>query len=1016
MYKSQQQQAPPPPRCFSKPPVCLAVVLGSLCAASAPAQIDANLLEEVLITAQRVEQSVQDVPIAVTAVTEEMLEARQIVSPSDLQFNTPNLSFSATNFGSFSVSIRGIGRLVTASSGEAGVSTHVNEIPLVTNLNAIEWYDVKRVEILRGPQGTLFGRNATGGAINMVTNLPDPEGTTGFIDAEVGDYSHRRVKGAFNYVIGDNLAVRIAGMTLERDGYIDNLAYKQVGLDGNTLSGIDDDIDGRDLYTYRLTGRWNTERSDIWVMYSRFHEDDDKARITNQVCKTNDLPVNGCDANAFGLEGIHLGSSTGGIFGGLNGALPLGDPGNNVPGSLVNYNYPRPTLRSLREMHTDFEPIFEQDEEFFAFGASLGLDNYTLSLQGAYQEAEYLARQDYNMDVGPTLEATAANPSGLWPTSDTAGGAGEDWTRSDCNFQDGTAGIFGGCVHNSDQTRIFAFDQSSSEREAWTLEAKVQSNHDGRFNVVAGVSAYENEAFGDYYVNANTLDLVGNYGVGALSFPPLYPTMFNATGNPKGTNQADGWAIFGELYFNFTDDITLTAGLRYNEDNKDVSDSSVLFNALNLNTILGGSLGPDPFWLRTGLINFVFGAPLTPDNDKLIEFWGATDAFAAANTTAPISAARLAATQLVGLVPGFGEDRFVTDSPDTAKFDETTGRIGIDWALNEDSMVYAFFSRGYKPGGFNPPINPAFQADSDFTFDSEKIDAFEIGSKNILLNSRLQLNASVFVYDYTGLQINRIANNTSLNDNIDADIWGVELEGFWSPESLPALAIDFAFSHLDTSVDGAASIDPTNRTAGDDSWIMLKNIDPGSLTGVAYPAKTAEVLPLVDAALAADAALSDTNGLTVPGTTYPNGIPAYFSRLFLDANGATTSNGLETDIDGNSLPNAPENTAHLGAQYSWDVSMLQGIITARWDYYWQDDSYAREFNTRGDKIDSWDQHNASVMYESHNQTWQVRAWVRNIDDEDNVTGHYLTSDTSGFYRNYFLTEPRIYGLSVRASF
>jgi len=770
------------------------------------------------------------------------------------------------------------------------------------------------------------------------------------------------------------------------------------------------------LYTFRVTGRYANDDVDIWLMYSKFSEDDDKARITNQVCKTNVLPVDGCEANSFGLQGAHLGSTTGGIFGGLNGALPLGDAGATNPNTLVNYNYPRPIMNSLRDMHTDFEPVFENDEEFWAFGASFEVSDYTLSLQGAYQENTYLARQDFAMDVGATLEPTAANPAGLWPTSDTAGDAGDDWTSSQCNYQDGTFGIFGGCVVDVDQRRLFAFDQSDSESEGWNIEAKIQSNYEGSFNFVLGASTYDNESYGDYYVNANTLDLVAVYGVAALGFPPLYPGSFNATGNPSGNNKADGWAAFGEVYYNITDAIKLTVGVRYNEDNKTVSDSGVLFDSLDLNAALGGILGADPLWIRPDFVNFTLGAPLGPDADKLVEFWDATDAFAAASATGPLSPERLDATQLVGLVSGFGEARFVTGSADKVEFDETTGRIGLDWTLSENSMVYAFFNRGYKPGGFNPPINPAFQATSDFTFGSETVDSFEIGSKNLLLDNRMQLNASVFIYDYSDLQIARIANNTSLNDNIDADIWGVEIEGFWSPDFLPALALDFAYSHLKAEVDGARSIDPTNRIAGNDDWIMLKNIDPGSLTAVSYPAIIAEVLPLVDAALAVNAALSDVNGQTVPGTTYPNGIPSYFSRSWLDDNGATTSNGLESDIDGNSLPNSPENTAHLGVQYTWELAMLKGTIAARWDYYWQDDSYSREFNTQGDEIDSWDQHNASVTYVSDSGTWQVKGWVRNIADDDNVTGHYLSSDTAGFYRNYFLTDPRIYGLSVRASF
>ena len=98
------------------------------------------------------------------------------------------------------------------------------------------------------------------------------------------------------------------------------------------------------------------------------------------------------------------------------------------------------------------------------------------------------------------------------------------------------------------------------------------------------------------------------------------------------------------------------------------------------------------------------------------------------------------------------------------------------------------------------------------------------------------------------------------------------------------------------------------------------------------------------------------------------------------------------------------------------MDIAAGRLTFRWDYYWQDDTYAREFNTVGDEIDSWDQHNISMLYESNDGQWEGRLFVRNVEDEDNVTGHYLTSDTSGYFRNYFLTEPRIYGASVRYNF
>jgi len=187
------------------------------------AEGDSASIEEVIVTARRTEESLQDVPIAVTAFSEEGIQARQIIQTSDIQMNVPNVSFTNTNFGSNSFSIRGIGRLVTAGSGEAGVSSHVNDIPITGNLITTEFYDMQRLEILRGPQGTLFGRNATGGVVNFITRKPDMESLNGYVEAELGNYNHKRTRMAINLPLSDSLAVRVAATSLERDGFTENL-------------------------------------------------------------------------------------------------------------------------------------------------------------------------------------------------------------------------------------------------------------------------------------------------------------------------------------------------------------------------------------------------------------------------------------------------------------------------------------------------------------------------------------------------------------------------------------------------------------------------------------------------------------------------------------------------------------------------------------------------------------------------------------------------------------------------
>ena len=1030
-------------------------------------------IDELIVTAQRLEESVQDVPIAVTALTEEMLADQQIINPSDLQLNAPNVAFTATNFGGSSFSIRGIGSLVIGRTGEPGVSAHLNEIAVPNNLNATEFFDMERVEVLRGPQGTLFGRNATGGVVNFVTRKPELGVTNGFLDLETGAYGHLRWKGVLNLPAGEQFAARFSGFQLRRDGYVKNLAYGQLDDNGNPVPGIKEDADGRDIWALRATFAWMpTDRLQAWLLYSVFKENDDRMRISNQVCVRNPLPTTGCLPNEFGFESPHLGATTAGIFAGLAGALPLGAPEGT-------YAFPRPTIRGFRETHTDFQPVFDQQEHLVSAGMSYEFDKFDVSIVGAQHTSDYLSRQDYGMDVNASLRPTAANPTGIWPVSEPAGRSGAEWRDDDCNLNNGTSGVSGGCIFRAaPRNRVFAYDQLDDKSDFWTAEVKLRTLFDGRYNFLFGLNTQETKSHGGYYVLANTLDLVTI--APPSTFPgALYPGFFFNSNDPDHGATSETTSMFGEFYYNFSDRLKFTTGLRLNNDEKTTSDTSALANAIDVNGALGGLItGGRPLWLRVSLFtemaNIAGGGAtgLSTSATRLLEYNKASGVYAehgpaaigvvaaigAANqlsrairagqlplaavsgavaalrlpplfqatvlalltnqaaTDPGLVAGRAALAAIAGAVPpvpAFGETRFITGSPTEASWEELSGRIGFDYQLDNGTLIYGFFSRGYKPGGFNPAIPAEFQDTSAFTFDPEAVNAFEVGVKGAFADGRLQTNVSGFIYQYSGLQVTRIRNNSSINDNVDANLMGLEVEALWRPERLPGLAVDFGYGFLNSEVDGSKSMDPVNRTAGNDDYVLLNNIDPGAATGVNYIARKSQITAAV-----VRAAIQNGATIPAPGTLYPANaagvaIPVYMSRNFLNRIGVETLDGLLVNLDGNQLPNAPEHTVKIGVAHSW---ALDGgaTITGRWDYYWQSQSYAREFNSVGDEIDSWSQHNVSAIYE--NGRWQVRAWVRNILDDDNVTGKYLTSDTSGFFRNYFLTEPRIYGVSLRMDF
>lgn len=997
--------------------IALACSPAALSQQSDDSQPRASLIDEILVTAQRREQSVQDVPIAVSAFSATAMEDRQIVSTSDIQMNAPNVSYTNTNFGGSNLSIRGIGTLLIAASADSGVSVHMNDVAMSTNLPANEFFDMERVEILRGPQGTLFGRNATGGVMNMITAKPNFDGVSGNVDLEMGNYNHQRLKGVLNLPVTDSLALRFAGMTLERDGYTDSLAH-------GIVPGAPEELDDRDLHAFRITGLWDlNENVTAWGLYSRFKEDDNRLRITNQVCKATELPTLGCEANEFGTERPHVGTTTGGLFGGLIGALPLGV--NDPAHPEWELAYPqRPDNVGLREQFTDFDPTYRYTENTFTGGIDFRFEDYTVGLLGGYQRTNYLTQQDYSMDAGLMLNGINGNEP-YYPVSDVSGGLYDE----QCNLYNGTLGVPGGCILSTAPTdRFFSYDQSNNESKYWTVELKVRSELEGPFNFQIGANYAKNRSSGDYYVVSNSLDMATLNPVPApLNFPRLYPGVFDSHSSGPGY-EFETRSVFGEAYFDVSEDLRLTAGLRYNKDEKTVQDSAILYNSLSVNDILGGALGTDPQWMRSEVVNYLFagmaGVPEGTTGRAVLEYHDMVDAASAADQTPfagpadfPALLDRLAVAQQLPLGPEPGETRATTGSPNSETFSEVTGRIGFDWQATPETMIYGFYSRGYKPGGFNPPLNPDFPTgEYPFTFDNEKIHAFELGAKNSLLNGSMVLNGAAFYYDYDGLQIGVIQQNSAINENIDAEIYGAELEMMWRPEQMENLQIDLAYSWLQTKIDnGTTILDPLNRTQGDDSLVTLKSVG-ASNTGVNYVANREDVISVTQDALATGNALTGVDNSAV----YADGTPIYFVRTYLqqqfDAGNIANapSDGVAADVGGNELPTSPDHTIRLGAAYTFNLEA--GSLTPRWDYYWQSKAYGREFNTPGDSISAWDQHNASLMFETHDGRWMVRAFVRNVFDDDNVTGHYLTSDTSGFFRNYFLTEPRIFGAAVRVNF
>lgn len=897
-------------------------------AASAFAAEEGSTIEELVVTAQKKAESIQDVPIAVSAFSQDALQKSRIDGGPNLVLAIPNVNFSKGNFTGYNFQIRGIGSKLVAGSGDAGTGIHLNNAPLISNnLFETEFYDVERVEVLRGPQGTLYGRNATGGVVNLISNKPSDK-LEGMARAEYGNYSSIKLRGMVNAPISDAFAVRLAGAYLKRDGY-----------GKNTFTG--NDADTRDMYGYRASVKF--EPNDAFkaiVVYDKFHEDDSRSRIGKQFC-TKDLgPANvggvaysavpliaqvqrgffsqGCVATSLYSPDVLGTVNSQATLGGLFGALGGFQTGDAYAGKMQS--------KDVRDIEFTFDPIYRADTDIVQLHLEWDVtDNLQLTSLTNQARTRLYTRQDYNRYTPSVNFNTTPNPVNAF----AAVGAAYPNVIYPALFPNGVVND----PQNGKYNRFTTSDISGSSNKQFSQELRLQSSFDGPLNFNVGALYLDFSAEGDYYVMFNTGTAwyqVNNFlSTGnANCYAPAPCVAIDPKANPdrSGHNYYDNYApysltstaVFGELYWEMMDNFKWTLGLRWTKDEKEQKNYAVTLGVPGV-----GILGPP-----------------------------------------------------AGTKPVLAVD-----------FEEMTGRFGFDWkpelAFTNQSLIYAFYSRGYKAGGLNPACSQNCTG-LNATFEPEFINAFEVGSKNTLLDGTLQLNGTAFMYDYTGYQVSKIVNRTSINENIDAKVKGIELESIWNP--IQPLRFNASVGWLDTEITGGTSIDTFNRTQSDPNLVLVKS--------------SAAANCVVSKATAATA-LTVSNSLNNP-----------FALLQVCAGTfGPASDGVAVNLKGKELPNAPHFTVSLGAQYT--VEMDNGwAAVARADYYHQTESYARIYNSVPDKINSWDNINLTLSVANADSGWTVDAFVKNATDEEAITDTYLTDNSSGLFRNAFYTEPRTFGVAV----
>ncbi|MFV8818005.1 TonB-dependent receptor [Haliea sp. E17] len=256
---------------------CSLLALGSLALpgvaiAQDSGAMDGGALEEVVVTARRRSEGLSRVPISVSAINSQQMLERNVFTDADLQSAVPGLTIRQTQGNnSLTYSIRGQSA-DTFSGSPSAVVAYFNEVPLTIS-GASTFYDLDSIQVLKGPQGTLFGRNTTGGAVLYTSAKPTDE-FEGKVTVRVGNYDLREVEGMINIPITDSILLRGAFDTLDRDGYIDNiLTGDQLGeleRDSGRVSltfSPGDKFDNTTVFAYSDVGGTNTGASYTYSVY-----------------------------------------------------------------------------------------------------------------------------------------------------------------------------------------------------------------------------------------------------------------------------------------------------------------------------------------------------------------------------------------------------------------------------------------------------------------------------------------------------------------------------------------------------------------------------------------------------------------------------------------------------------------------------------------------------------------------------------------------------------------------------
>jgi len=720
-------------------------------------------IEEIVVTATKRSASTQDIAVAVSAVSEQTLDDFGIANFDDYLLQLPGVTAGGSGPGQNTIYIRGVASTTPnlTTAGVAGLAPNVafylDEQPLAQPGRNLDVYtaDMARVEVLSGPQGTLFGSSSQAGTVRLITNKPDPTETYGSIDlgtswTDGGEMSNN-IEAMVNVSINDTLTVRGVVYVDNQGGYIDNVA-----------GSLTQEQSAR----FRPVGTVRANGVPVAAGRAGFQSTADLSGV-------NFLAA---DNSALVEDDFNDTSYTGGRISLLweisdNWQLLLAHAQQDIESDGVFFSDPNLDDYEIQRYSED-----KLDDTFNNTSWTLtgNFGELEVVYTGAFTDRDTDQVVDYAdyMFVGQYLPYYTCDGSVSYP---------------------GAGGPSGTCQAPD------IFVTSATETEVSTHEIRISTDQTKRLRATLGgfYSDLELTERNDFTYPGSTL--VDGFGVqtgfsenfpfttGHTSRTDAFPAGVIFRNDVKRTDEQYG--IFGELNYDLTEKLSVTVGARYYDIEVDFEGSA--------NSSFCNLFQPDADAFGTDISDIFNG-------DGQVTFRGSCNTADHITYTLDSIDANTPAS-VVGAL----------NAPDVAKTDGVIGKITLSYTPSDDALIYATWSEGFRPGLLNRPggaTNPAGTFTVPFSLDTDEVTNLEVGWKADLFNYSLRFNGSIFFIDIQNLQttiFDPSITNLFFSDNAaDAEVRGIEGDFIWAPANVDGLTVSGAFSYLDTEI--TKVITPTN--------------------------------------------------------------------------------------------------------------------------------------------------------------------------------------------------------------